>query len=134
MSLLNVDVMTSERKVCNCNAAEVSLPGIYGTIGVRPGHAPLIAELGLGVLEIKQDGKTLEKFFVSGGFLEIIDDQLTLLVDTIERCDDIDIDRADKAFDRAMERLRSRTGGVIDLDRALASLGRSRIRRTLSKL
>ena len=62
----------------------------------------------------------------------IIDDQLTLLADTIERCDDIDIDRADKAFDRAMERLRSMLNlikFVIDLDswfQLMASLGRSR--------
>jgi F-type H+-transporting ATPase subunit epsilon len=131
MAKLNVRVLSPEAELASVEATEVILPALYGYMGLRPSHAPIIAQIGLGTLEISNKGHEPSHYFVSGGYFELLDDQLTLLVDVIEKVDEIDHDRASRAVDRALERLNTRESLDVDIARALGSLERAKARKKL---
>lgn len=133
MSTLTVRVLSPEAELASVEAKEVSIPALYGYMGLRPAHAPIIAQIGLGTLEIKGNEDQSDKYFVSGGYFELLDDQLTLLVDTIERSHEIDTERAGQAIDRALERLGAKSDISVDISRALASLERAKARKKLAE-
>jgi len=101
---LHVEVVTAERELYNGEAEIVDAPGAEGQMGILPEHAPLLALLGVGPLKIKLHGAE-DIFFISGGFLEVSNDRVTVLADTAENADDIDEARAEEARRRAQERL-----------------------------
>ena len=126
---LTLEVITGERLLMRReDVDEVIAPGSLGELGILPHHAPLITALQPGELRVKAGG-TEDDFFVSGGFLEVHSDQVTVLADAAERDSDIDLERAEAARQRASERLDQAT----DADRARAqaalsrSLGRLRV-------
>ena len=126
MGRLSLEVITAERTAFSGSADLVTLPGKEGQFTVLPFHVPLIAALDLGEIRVMDEGKeTL--FTISGGFVEVAHDTLTILVDTAERDDEIDLERSREAEKRAQSRLAS-TGSEIDLERALKSLARARAR------
>ena len=103
---------------------------IAGELGILPKHARLLTELVPNALRIKVDGgETL--LFVSGGFLEVTPEKITILADSAETPDDIDVDRAKAAYKRAEERVnaaKSKGDTAIDLGRAEAALARAKAR------
>lgn len=101
---LQVEVVTAERELYSGEADYVSAPGIEGRLGILPRHAAMLALLGPGALTIKFNGQE-EPIFVSGGFLEVSDNRMTVLADTAEHADEIDEARAQEARRRAEERL-----------------------------
>lgn len=101
---LHVEIVTAERELYNGEADLVSAPGAEGRLGILPRHAALLALLGPGELRIKL-GADEEPLFVSGGFLEVSDNTVTVLADTAEHADEIDQARAEEARRRAQERL-----------------------------
>src|SRR5258708_514362 len=101
---LHVEVVTAERELYNGEADIVSAPGSEGRMGILPQHAPLLAFLAPGALRITLRGEE-EALFVSGGFLEVSNNGVTVLADTAEHADDIDQARAEAARRRAQERL-----------------------------
>lgn len=101
---LHVEVVTAERQLYSGEADMVSAPGSEGRMGILPQHAPLLAFLAPGALRITLRGEE-EALFVSGGFLEVSNNGVTVLADTAEHAEDIDQARAEAARRRAQERL-----------------------------
>jgi F-type H+-transporting ATPase subunit epsilon len=101
-------------------------PGREGYLGILPGHAPLLSELRPGEITYKQRGAT-HRLAVTGGFLEVLPEQVTVLAEAAERPEEIDLARAQAAKDRAEKRLRS-FDSEIDLNRASIALERAIIR------
>jgi F-type H+-transporting ATPase subunit epsilon len=102
---LHVEVVTAERALYSGDAEMVEAPGALGQLGILPGHAALLTTLAPGALRIKTNGEE-EPFFVSGGFLEVSHNRVTVLADTAEHAKHIDEVRALEARRRAEERLK----------------------------
>jgi F-type H+-transporting ATPase subunit epsilon len=121
-------VVTPEKQVLRQSAKEVQLPGADGYLGILPGHAPLITELGIGELSYHDmSGKESAHLAIIRGFAEVLGDRVTVLAETAEFAEEIDIARAETAKARAEKRLA--TGDAnIDWDRAAVSLQRALIR------
>lgn len=103
---LHVEVVTAERELYNGEANLVSAPGSEGRLGILPRHAALLTTLAPGELRIELNGAE-EPLFVSGGFLEVSNDSVTVLADTAEHAEEIDEARAEEARRRAEERLQN---------------------------
>ncbi len=105
---------------------------ICGELGILPKHARLLTELIPHAMRIKVDGGETQ-LFVGGGFMEVTPDKITILADSAESPDDIDVDRAKAAFKRAEERVSTyksapKSHEDIDIDRAEAALARAKAR------
>ena len=128
-------VVTPERQLLRESAVEVTFPGLDGELGVLPGHAPLITELGVGELKYTLatagEGQTASLAIMSG-FAEVLPDRVTLLAETAERAEEIDLARAERALARAQERL-SQPKPEIDWVRAEIAMQRALIRIQLAK-
>jgi F-type H+-transporting ATPase subunit epsilon len=123
---LQLEIVTPERLVEKDTVQEIQIPGKNGYLGILPGHAPLITELGVGQIIYKADGMEYH-VAVAWGFAEVMPDKVTVLAETAERAEDIDTERARKAKERAEERLSSASGEV-DYLRALVALDRANVR------
>jgi F-type H+-transporting ATPase subunit epsilon len=124
---LQLVVVTPERQVLTESVTEVQLPGSDGYLGVLPGHAPLITELGIGELTYRTTSGQQGLLAVIQGFAEVLPDRVSVLAETAERAEEIDLGRAQAALKRAQERLAA-GGDNIDWDRASMSLQRALIR------
>jgi F-type H+-transporting ATPase subunit epsilon len=121
-------IVTPQRQLLRENVAEVQLPGANGYLGVLPGHAPLITELGIGELSYHDlSGKESAHLAIIRGFAEVLPDRVTVLAETAELAHEIDLARADAARARAEKRLASGDTNI-DWDRASVSLQRALIR------
>ncbi len=126
MANLQLDIVTAERLMYSEEVQSVVAPGTAGELGILPSHAPLLTTLAPGELRITQDGDQ-SAIVVSGGFLEVIGNHVTVLADTAEQADDIDIERAEAALKRAEERVAT-ADTQMDLARAVKAMHRSRAR------
>ena len=124
-------VVTPNRQVVSEDVEEVQAPGREGYLGILPGHAPLISQLQAGELSYRR-GQQVSRLAVSGGFLEVLPEQVTVLAETAERPQEIDLARAEAAKERAEKRLR---GGdpETDVRRAAVALQRALIRLQVAK-
>jgi F-type H+-transporting ATPase subunit epsilon len=121
-------IVTPEKQLLRDKAVEVQLPGENGYLGVLPGHAPLITELGIGELSYHDaSGKESDHIALIQGFAEVLADRVTVLAETAERAGEIDLQRAKDALARAQKRLSSGDPNI-DLDRASIALQRALIR------
>jgi F-type H+-transporting ATPase subunit epsilon len=93
---LDLEIVTPERRVLSETAEEVVLPGSEGYFGVLPGHAPLLAALGVGEVSYRAGDRT-RFLVVSGGFAEVLDNRVSVLAETCERAEEIDVDRANRS-------------------------------------
>jgi len=125
---LSLEIVTPERRVAQLTCDEVRAPGTQGGFGVRPGHASFMSGLEPGRLTVVSGGRE-EHFAVGGGFLQVDRDRVMVLADSAERREEIDVDRAERAFNEATERLRSMTEQ--DQNHALES---ARVRRATARL
>jgi F-type H+-transporting ATPase subunit epsilon len=128
---LHLEVITPERRVLSETVSMATVPGLGGELGILPGHTPLISQLQTGVLAYIQDGKTFQ-LHVSGGFVEVRDDQVSVLAEVAERPEEIDAARARIARERVEKQLGSWTGTEEDFEVARAKLERSMIRLRLA--
>lgn len=119
----NLRVVTPEGQVLRESCEFVIIPGEAGELGILPNHAPLIAGLNVGVVRYTIDGKT-KLMAISGGFVEVADNVVSLLAETAEPGDMIDLSRALSAKERAEKRL-SHPGDDLDLRRAELALRRA---------
>jgi len=101
---MHVEVVTAERELYSGEADEVIAPGSEGQLGILPKHAALLSTLKVGELLIKLSGAE-EPFFVSGGFLEVSNNSVTVLAETAEHAEEINEARAEAARRRAQELL-----------------------------
>lgn len=124
---LKLDIVTVERLVYSQDVDMVIAPGIDGEMGILPHHAPLLTALTYGELRVKR-GEDEDSFAISGGFMEVQPDQVTVLADTAERADEIDLERAEAARRLAEESLEAMVDEKVDFAKAEAALRRSMIR------
>jgi len=124
---LQLEVVTPERQLVDDSVTEVQLPGLNGYLGILPGHAPLVTELGIGELSYH---KGAEGYYVTviRGFAEVLPDRVIVLAEAGERAEEVDVERAQRARERAEQRLGSTGSTDIDWDRAVCALERSLIR------
>src|SRR5258708_7635889 len=119
-------IVTPTRQLLRSRALEVTLPGANGYLGILPGHAPLMTELGIGELTYREAVQG-EPISVIRGFAEVLPDRVTVLAETAELAAEIDIARAEAAKARAEQRL-SAGDPNIDWDRVGVALQRALIR------
>jgi F-type H+-transporting ATPase subunit epsilon len=124
---LRVDIVTAERVVYSEEGVdEVVAPGVEGELTVLPMHAPLLTMIKPGVMRIVKGGEDID-MAITGGFLEVREDRVTILADAAERAEEIDTVRAEEARRRAQRLLEERVSEV-DLTAAAAALQRALIR------
>ena len=127
MAKLDVEIVTGERVVLSETDVDmVVAPGSDGALGILPQHAPLISTLAAGELRVKK-GNREQSIVVFGGFIEVTPHKVTILADTAERIDEIDVNRAEEARRRAEEAIRNR-GEAVEIEEALAALRRANLR------
>lgn len=124
---LQLEVVTPERRVLAEPVDMVTLPGLSGELGILPGHTPLISQLKTGVLSYSKDGRS-SQLHVSGGFLEVRDDHVSVLAEIAERPEEIDAARARLAREHVEKQLNSWSGTEEDFEKARVKLERSMVR------
>ncbi len=126
-----LEIVTPEKLVVKDVAEEAQIPGKTGYLGILPGHAPLITELGVGEITYRIGGMQ-KHISVAWGFAEVLPTKLTILAETAERPDEIDVPRAEKAKVRAEEELKSGATDI-DYDKVQAALERAETRIDVAK-
>lgn len=126
MASMRLEIITAEQQVYGDEVDLVVAPGIEGELGILAHHAPLMTALQPGEILIRKDGE--ETYLaVTGGFLEVMGNKVTILADACERSDEINEERAQVAVDRARERVASQDSDI-QLEQAMASIRRAQVR------
>jgi F-type H+-transporting ATPase subunit epsilon len=121
-----LEIVTPEKLMVKDTADEVQIPGKAGYMDVLPGHAPLITELMIGEIAYKNAGAT-QHLSVAWGFAEVLPDKVTILAQTAERAEDIDVKRAQEAKARAEAAL-AKAEADLDYDATLNAIKRAEVR------
>ena len=121
-----VEIVTPDRLVVKDVAQEMQIPGSNGYLGILLGHAPLITELGVGEISYRKNGSSAH-LAVAWGFAEVLPTKVTILAETAERAEEIDVARAERAKERAESRLKEAQPDT-DFRRAQVCLERAIIR------
>ena len=125
---IELEVVTPERHVLQQTVKSVEIPGKEGYLGVLPGHAPLITELGIGILTYHSDSET-RYLSVVDGYAEVLPDRVIVLAEVSERGEEIDVARTRAALERAkVEIAQDRCTGDAEWDRANLALQRALVR------
>ena len=119
-------IVTPERELLREQVTEAQIPAKNGFIGILPGHAPLLSELGVGFLSYS-DGQRTRYMAVHGGFVEVLPDQVRVLAEIAERAEEIDVERARRALERAREQMINPALGI-DPAAALETMQRAQAR------
>ncbi|HEV2715738.1 MAG TPA: F0F1 ATP synthase subunit epsilon, partial [Terriglobales bacterium] len=120
---LVLEIVTPGRLLVRSSAKEVQIPGNNGYLGILPGHAPLITELGIGEITYRENGQA-HSLAVAWGFAEVLPERVTILAETAEHAGEIDVRREEQAKKRAEQRLTSSDPSV-DCARAQRALTRA---------
>jgi len=107
---LNVDIVSPDGSVFKGDAQGVRAPGVEGSFEVLYNHAPMVAAFGVGSIRVTTAAGDHIYYATSGGFLQVLDNSVTVLAETAEPASDIDVDRAQASEQRALERLQSAEG------------------------
>ena len=128
---MQLQIITAEREVFSGEVDALNAPGLEGQLGILPNHAPLMTILQPGELAVRAGGA--ESYLaLSGGYLEVLGNQVIILADAAEDVDEIDEQRAQQAVERAQQRMSNRESDV-ELERAAASLRRAQVRVTVAR-
>ena len=117
-------IVTPEEIFYENDVTSLIAPGSEGYLGVLTNHAPLITGLVPGKLTVKNGSNQEVHFAISSGFMEVFKNEVTILADSVEFVKDIDVERAERALERARQRLRSKEK-EIDIPRAIAAMKRA---------
>ncbi len=128
---LQLDVITPERRLLSEQADAVTVPGLGGELGILPGHTPLISQLQTGVLSYTQ-GPTTRRLLVSGGFIEVNNDRVSVLADLAEFPEEVDAARARLERDEAERRLSAFSGSPEELAEVRSQFDRAATRLQLA--
>ena len=131
MSTLQLEIVTPDKTVVSTETDMVVCPGVLGEFGVLPHHVSLLSALKIGSLRYSDNGKE-QYVFISGGFADVNNNVLTVLAESAERAEDIDVARAEAARKRAEERLQQHDDNL-DVKRAEAALQRALERLRLAR-
>jgi F-type H+-transporting ATPase subunit epsilon len=121
-----LEIVTPEKVAVRDSAEEMQIPGTNGYLGILPGHAPLITELAVGEITYR-NGSTVHHLAVAWGFAEVLPDKVTILAETAERAEEIDLKRAQRAKQRAEEEFKTGASEQ-DFTRAEDDLKRAEVR------
>lgn len=124
---LRLELVTPYKKALSEEVDEVTAPGTLGEFGILPGHTPLLTTLKIGELSYRRGGEIFH-LAVNWGYVEVEDDKVTVLVETAEPADEIDLERARAAMGRAEEALRKLSSEDKDFLVMQAALERALIR------
>src|SRR5687767_14767772 len=97
MSRLHVALVTPQREIVRGEVDQVTAPSVKGEVGILPDHLPLLTDMEEGAVGLFKDGK-VDRYAVSGGFIEVERNTVTILAETAERSDEIDVQRARAAL------------------------------------
>ena len=125
--LLKFELVTPQRKVVSEEVDEINATGTLGEFGVLPGHAPFLTSLKIGELSYKKGGAVYH-LAVNAGYFEVVNDMVTVLVDSSERAEEIDLERAKRAQARAEEVLKRVSQEDMEYKANEAALQRALIR------
>lgn len=131
MNTFSAQILTPEGSILDDEVTGVRVPGEMGSFEVKTLHANIISSLEIGEILVRKAAGGEQHFAVTGGFVEVVDNKLTLLAEAAEPVDKIDVERAKQAKERAVERLES-DDKEIDKDRAKKALERAKNRIKLS--
>ena len=120
---IHLEIATPDRQLFSGLVDDVSVPSSIGYLGILPGHAPLLAELGIGEISYSVGGRR-EYMFCSWGFLEVLSERVVALAQTAEHASEIDENRAQQAMSRAETRLHSKDPNI-DFVRAQLAMMRA---------
>jgi F-type H+-transporting ATPase subunit epsilon len=129
---IELQVVTPERHVLSEDVDSVEVPGKDGYLGILPGHAPLLTELGIGILTYRKGGET-RAVTVMGGYAEVLPHRVIILADASERTNEIDTGRAQAALDRAKANMPGANATESDWDAANAAVARATVRLEAAK-
>ena len=124
MSEINLEIITPEKVIYKDTIDSITVPGTQGGFQVLKDHAPLISTLEIGIITVKKNGST-NYYTTGGGTIEVLNNKVLILADSVELIEKIDIDRAELAKKRAEERLAKKREEKIDIIRAEAALERA---------
>ncbi len=125
---IELEVVTPERHVLDEMVESIEMPGKDGYLGILPGHAPLLTELGIGILTYHK-GAEIRRLTVVNGYAEVLPDRVIVLAEVSERAEEIDAQRARTAADRAQAELAKAAGSPqADWQAATAALERALVR------
>ncbi len=128
---MQLQIITAEREVFSGEVDAMAAPGLEGELGILPNHAPLMTLLQPGELMVRAGGE--ESYLaLTGGYLEVLGNQVIILADAAEDVDEIDEARAQEAVERAQQRMANRESDV-ELEQAAASLRRAQVRVTVAR-
>ena len=130
MGKFNLEIVTPTQSLESQNVSYARCPGSDWLFGIMSGHREAIIALDLGEIKITHDGKD-SYYATSGGFVEITNEKVQFLVETVEKSGDIDKERAEESLKRAQDRLKSKED--IDFKRAETAMVRALNRLTISK-
>ncbi|MBZ5516422.1 MAG: F0F1 ATP synthase subunit epsilon [Acidobacteriia bacterium] len=123
-TVIQLEIVTPDRQVVHESVTSVTIPGKEGYLGILPGHAPLLSELRAGTL-IYTRAETKNYLAVSWGFAEVLPERVIILAHTAERAAEIDLARAERAFERAEKRLKDVSDPTVDRQRAEEAYARA---------
>lgn len=124
---LKLEIVTIEGVVFSGDVDMVVAPGTEGELGILPRHAPLITALTYGELRVRR-GEDVDCYAIGGGYMEVLPNEVTVMADSAERADQIDLERAEAARRRAEAGLKDRSQTEVDFAKAEAALRRSMVR------
>jgi F-type H+-transporting ATPase subunit epsilon len=121
---IQLEIVTPDRQVVHESVSSVTIPGKNGYLGILPGHSPLLSELKVGEVVYTRDD-TKHYLAVSWGFAEVLPNRCIILVQSAERAEEIDLTRAERALERAEERLKNESDPTVDASRAREAYDRA---------
>lgn len=119
-----LEIVTPKKIVYSGDVQSFTAPGVVGSFQVLYNHAPLLSAIAVGEVKLRDDQGNELRYATSGGFVDVVKNNVTMLAETAERADEIDVQRAQAAKERAAKRLSERHG-EIDTDRARIALSRA---------
>ena len=124
MKELNLDIVTPSKSVFKGEIKSITVPGTEGGFQVLKNHAPIVSTFEIGMIKVELPDSKVNYYSTAGGTIEVLDNEIVVLADSIELVSEIDVERAERAKKRAEERLAERASDI-NLTRARASLARA---------
>ena len=124
MAELNIEIIAPDKVIFKGEIISVTVPGVKGRFQVLKNHAPLVSIFEIGMIEVVTPDKNSTHYATGSGTIEVLDNNVLILADSLELVEDIDVERAKNAKQRAEERLDKREAGT-DIERAENALKRA---------
>ncbi|MCK6612973.1 MAG: ATP synthase F1 subunit epsilon [Ignavibacteriaceae bacterium] len=133
MKNLDLEIITPSKPVYHGEVVSVTIPGTEGSFQVLRAHAPLMSTFEVGGIKIIEANNNEVLFATSGGTVEVLHNKILILADSLERADEINVQRAENSAKRAQDRLSKKGSGDVDVPRAEAALTRALNRLRIAK-